>query len=360
MLDNQYIKINLSNIGQNYQKLKSMLANKSVICSAVVKGNAYGLGLKEVVKKLHQEGCRDFWVSDLEEAYIAKQNAKSAHVYVFQGVNNKEELQFIIQNKLTPVISEIRQLELINGFLQNYSEYSLNIVLNFDTGMGRDGLQVEEIPALDLRCCNISYVMSHLSCAENEKHFLNMQQLAATQSLKQNFPQAKFTFANSGGIFLGKDYHFDMVRPGGALYGVNILKGRGNPMLNVVEFKASILNRKIFDKSQYIGYNATYKANKGDKVLVLNAGYCNGYRKELSNKSRVWVEGFYLPVIGAVSMNMITVNANQLPDNLFFAIKNVELIGEKISVEEIAKLSGSNTTQKEILTNLSNCKRIYI
>ena len=360
MLDNQYIKINLSNIEQNYQKLKSMLANKSVICSAVVKGNAYGLGLKEVVKKLYQQGCSDFWVSNLEEAYITKQNAESAHIYVFQGVNNKEELQFIIQNKFVPVISEIRQLKLINGFLQNHPEYPLNIVLNFDTGIGRDGLQVEEVSALDLKCCNINYVMSHLSCAENEKHFLNKQQLAATKLLKQNFPQAKFTFANSAGIFLGKDYHFDMVRPGGALYGVNILKGRENPMLNVVEFKAGILNRKIFHRSQYVGYDATYKANKGDKVLILNAGYYDGYSRVLSNKSRVYVKGgFYLPVIGVISMNAIAIDANQLPDDLFFKIKNVELIGEKITIEEIAKLA--NVDQREILTSLSySCKRIYI
>ncbi len=356
---NQYIKINLSNIRKNYLKLKSMLASESVVCSAVVKANAYGLGLKEMVGELYQQGCRDFWVTNLEEASIARQNAESAYVYVFQGANSEEELGFIVQNKFIPVISEIRQLKIVNDFLQNHSEHPLNIILNFDTGMGRDGLQVEEIPELNLRQCNIHYVMSHLSCAENKKHFLNKQQLMATKSLKQNFPQAKITLANSGGIFLGKDYHFNLVRPGGALYGVNILKGKENPMLNVVEFKASILNHKIFYKSQYIGYDATYKVNKGDKVLILNVGYYDGYRRMLGNGSRVYAEGFYLPVIGVISMNAIAVDANQLPDSLFFRIKNVELIGEKITIEEIAKLA--NTDQREILTSLSySCKGVYI
>ena len=336
-----------------------MLASKSVICSAVIKGNAYSLGLKEVVKVLYQHGCQDFWVTNLEEAYIVKQNTLSSYVYIFQGVSSEEELKLIIQNNFTPVISEIRQLEIINDFLQKYSERPLDIVLNFDTGIGRDGLQVEEIPKLNLKNCNVRYVMSHLSCAENKKHFLNNEQLMATKSLKQNFSQAKITLANSAGIFLGKDYHFDLVRPGGALYGVNVLKGKKNPMLNVVEFKAGILNRKIFYKNQYIGYDATYKVSKGDKVLILNAGYYDGYRRTLSNKARVYAAGFYLPVIGIVSMNAIAVDANQLPDNLFFEIKNIELIGEKISIEEIAKLS--NTDQREVLTSLSySCKRIYI
>ena len=149
-----------------------------------------------------------------------------------------------------------------------------------------------------------------------------------------------------------------MVRPGGALYGVNVSKDKNSQMLNVVEFYASVLNRKIFYKNQYIGYNATYEAKKGDKILILNVGYSDGYKRILSNQSTVYAKGFILPVIGIVSMNMIAIDANQLPESIFMEIKSVELIGEKITIGEIAKLA--NTDQREILTSLStSCRKIY-
>lgn len=359
MRENQYVKINLSNIAKNYLKIKSELIGSSVVCSAVVKADAYGLGIKEVTETLYETGCNDFWVINLDEAMIVRQSAPSAHIYVFQGVNGEEELKEIIHNRFIPVVSTARQLEIINKFLLKHSSSKLDIIINFDTGIGRDGFQFEEITKLNLDNCNIRYVMSHLSCSETNGHPFNEEQLASVKLLKQYFPHSKFTFSNSGGIFLGSNYHFDLVRPGGALYGVNILEGKENPMLNVVEYKASVLNHKVFHKAHPIGYGGTYSVNKGDKVLILNTGYYDGYKRTLSNKSRVYAEGFYMPVIGTVSMNMIAINANQLPDPLFFTIKNVELIGEKITIEEIAKLA--NTDQREILTNLPhNCKKIYI
>ena len=173
------------------------------------------------------------------------------------------------------------------------------------------------------------------------------------------FAGEKFSLSNSGGIFLGYEYHFDMVRPGGALYGVDISKDTSVNMLNVIEFYASVLNRKIFYKDQYIGYNVTYKANKGDKVLIINVGYYDGYTRILSNKSRVYASGYYLPIIGIISMNMIAVNANELPESLFKEIKSVELIGEKITIKEVAEIA--NTDQREILTSISSSsRRIYI
>jgi alanine racemase len=357
--NNQYIKVNLSNIRKNYLKMKSMLKSTSVICSAVVKANAYGLGIFKVTEALYKQGCRDFWVSDLNEAHLIKDFASTANIYVFQGVGSEEELKFIIHSNVIPVISEVRQLQIINEFLPKHSQNTLDIILNFDSGLGRDGLQIEDIQNLDMQHCNILYIMSHLSCSSKKGHSLNERQRLVMESIKTHFPKTKCTLSDSGGVFLGDDYHFDMVRVGGALYGVNTSAEKDEKMLNVVDFKASILNRKVFNNSQSVGYKATYQVQKGDKVLILNVGYSDGYRGTLSNKSRVYAEGFYLPVIGVVSMNIMTVDGNNLPDNLFYDIKNVELIGEKITIEEVAKLS--NADQREILTNLSyGCKRIYI
>ncbi|WHA05125.1 alanine racemase [Candidatus Bandiella numerosa] len=355
MLDNhQYIKVDLGNIKKNYLKLKSIINSNKTICSAVVKANAYGLGISEITQALADAGCKDFWVTNLEEAYLVKDNSQKSRIYIFQGVNSEEELDIIEENNFIPVISDKTQLELINL----HSKKRLNIILNFDTGMGRDGIQIEEIELLNLTKCEILFVMSHLSCSEQNDHFLNIKQLENFKFLQKFFPDSKFTFANSGGIFLGSEYHFDMVRPGGALYGVNVSKDKNSQMLNVVEFYASVLNRKVFYKNQYVGYNATYQVKKGDKILILNVGYYDGYKRILSNQSKVYAKGFILPVIGVVSMNMIAVDANQLPESIFMEIKSVELIGEKITIGKIAELA--STDQKEILTGLStNCRKIY-
>lgn len=355
MLDNyQYIKINLENIKKNYLKLQSVINTKKTICSAVVKANAYGLGISQITQALSNVGCKDFWVANLNEAYLVKNNSQISRIYVFQGINSIEELNIMEEHNFIPVVSDKRQLDCIN----NYSKKKLNIVLNFDTGIGRDGIQIEEIETLNLTKCKILFVMSHLACAEQKWHFLNKMQLENFNLLKNFFPDSKFTFANSGGIFLGCKYHFDMVRPGGSLYGVNTSINKYSQMLNVVEFHASVLNRKVFYKNQYVGYNATYEAKKGDKVLILNIGYYDGYKRILSNKSKVYAKGFILPVIGVVSMNMIAVDANQLPESIFMEIKTVELIGEKITIHKVAELA--STDQREILTSLSrSCKRIY-
>ena len=152
----QHIKINLGNIKKNYLKLKSTINFEKTICSAVVKANAYGLGIIQVTQALSDVGCEDFWVTNLEEAYLVKNNSQETKIYVFQGVNSKEELVVIEENQFIPIISDRSQLDLIN----RYAKKRLNIILNFDTGIGRDGLQIEEIELLDLTKCEIIFVMS--------------------------------------------------------------------------------------------------------------------------------------------------------------------------------------------------------
>ena len=351
----QSIKVNLNNIKKNYLRIQSLLKLEKTICSAVVKANAYGLGLRAVTNTLCQVGCKDFWVTNLEEAYIIKKISPISRIYIFQGVNNLNELKTIQKNNFIPVISSQEMLEIINYYLS----YKMNVVLNFDTGIGRDGMQIEEIKDLNLQNCNILYVMSHLSCSEQVNHLLNKEQLTNVFNIKKMFPTSKFTLANSGGIFLGPRYHFSMVRPGGALYGIESSEYQKSKMFNVIEFYSNVLIRKTFYKSQNIGYNATYTVQKGDKVFIIATGYFYGYKRILGNQSFVYTKGYFLPVIGTISMNMIVVNANQLPESLFNTTKFVELIGNNISLKEVAKLSG--TDQREILTGITtHCKKLYV
>ena len=351
----QFIKVNLINIRKNFLKIKSLLNLNKTICAAVVKSDAYGLGLSQVTSTLCQLGCQDFWVTNLEEAYIIKKISHISRIYIFQGINNLHELQIVHKNNFIPVISSQEMLAIIN----RYSSYKINVVLNFDTGIGRDGIQNEEIKNLNLQNCNVLYVMSHLACSEQINHLLNKEQLMSVLNLKKNFPALKFTLANSGGIFLGNQYHFSMVRPGGALYGVESSEYQKSKMFNVIEPYSSVLIRKIFYKSQNIGYNASYTVQKGDKVFIITMGYFYGYKRIWGNQSFVYAKGYFLPVIGNISMNMLVVNANQLPESLFNTIELVELIGNNISLKKVAKLAC--TDQREILTSISTrCRKIYM
>jgi len=355
MFDNdQYLKVSLKNIKKNYRKLSSKLHLKNTMCSAVVKANAYGLGIEEITKALYEEGCRHFWVSNLTEALRVNVTCPESTICIFQGIKSKQELRVVAEYDLKPVITSLEQIAIIN----KYSKNNIDVVLNFDTGIGRDGIQIEEVDKLNLDKCNVVMLISHLSCSEQKISTYNKKQLESFRRLTSYFPHAQYSLSNSGGIFLGQEFHFDLVRVGGLLYGINIPQSK-YMMGNVVEYYGSILNRKILCSDQYIGYNCTYKALKSDRILIINIGYYDGYSRMLSNTSKVFVEGYFLPVIGIVSMNMMAVDANQLPYPLFHQVKKVELLGKNITIREVAKLL--NIDQREVLINVSsNSRKVYV
>ncbi|WHQ46813.1 MAG: alanine racemase [Candidatus Midichloria sp.] len=360
--NNTCLNINLNKILENYRIVKKHL-KKGCKVGAVVKANAYGLGQEQIVRTLYHDGCRKFCVSNLDEALQIDQSLKK-DIYLMHGVGSMEMAELAIEEGFIPILNHLEQVEIWNSASKKKGK-KLKAVIQIDTGMGRFGLSNFEIKQLIadsnlVSDIEIDYIMSHMSCAEQENHPATAMQLQEFKKCLKLFPGVKATFANSAGIFLGEDFHFNMVRPGCALYGINPTSTDYNPMNSVVELHGYIIQKRIIEKEQFIGYQAQYKAAKGEKLLVIECGYADGYVRALSNKGICYAEGYFLPVVGIISMDAIIVNASALPEALFNKITHIELLGKHITIDDIAKYA--NTISYEILTTRfgNRCKRFYI
>lgn len=317
----------------------------------MLKYNAYGLGITEIAKFLAQHTYQNFWVLNLDEALILRKILPSSNIYILQGILRTSDLPIIKHFKLIPVINNIENFYTVINQIKR-------IVIHFDTGMGRDGLQLRNLDDIIHDILPSHFMISHLSSANIINSDLNHKQLHKFIKLKQIFPSNLYSLANSGGTFLGKKYHFDMVRVGGFMYGVNI-NHSSDMVNNVVQYYAYIYDRKILLKKTTIGYNATHHANKGDKIFFINVGYANGFICSLNNKYWAIYKNIRLPFIGKVSMNVVTLCANQLPTDIFFKIKYVELIGKSNNINKMANIA--NIDPRQILTGFSNMKnKIYV
>lgn len=200
-------------------------------------------------------------------------------------------------------------------------------------------------------------VMSHLACADEPEHPLNERQLQEFTSLRRLFGDRAASFANSSGIFLGPAYHFDLARPGCALYGINPVPGRPNPVLPVAHLHARVLQVREIDHPQTVGYGATYRATTRTRVATVAAGYADGWLRTLSNRGSAYVGDIRVPIIGRVSMDLITIDVSSVPDIRIG--QTVELMGNRLSVDDVANAAG--TIGYEVLTRLgSRLQRRYI
>ena len=345
-----YLKINLPNLLKNLHIICKKVLPQCVV-APVLKYNAYGLGITEIAKFLAQHTYQDFWVLNLDEALVLRNILPSSNIYILQGILRTSDLPIIQHFKLIPVINNIKNFYTVMNKVKR-------IVIHFDTGIGRDGLQLNNISNIIHNISPSHIMISHLSSANITNSNLNYKQLHKFIKLKQIFPNNIYSLANSGGTLFGKKYHFDMVRVGGFMYGVNI-KHSSDMVNNVVQYYAYIYDRKILSKKTALGYNATYYANKGDKIFCINVGYANGFTCPLSNKYWAIYKNIKLPFIGKTSMNLITLCANQLPTGIFLKIKYVELIGKNNNINKVANIA--NIDPRQILTSFSNMKnRIYV
>ena len=362
LLQKTYLKINLSKITANYHIVKKRLKTGCKV-AAVVKANAYGLGQQQIVRKLNQEGCTRFCVSNLDEALQIDPKLE-LDIYIMHGISSLEIAEIAAEKRFIPVLNDLRQIEIWNSLAKRKNK-KLKAIIQLDTGMGRFGLADSEVKKMinnsELTTgIKIDYIMSHMSCAEQPGHPMTALQLKQFRKYLDFFPGKKATFANSTGIFLGEKFQFDMVRPGCAIYGINPTTAGDNPMCGVVELYGYIVQRRIIEREQFIGYRAQYKAAAGEKLFIIECGYADGYVRSLSNKGICYAAGYFLPVVGIVSMDVVIINASALPEEIFYDITHIEMLGEHIKIDDVAKYA--NTISYEILTTRfgNRCKRFYI
>lgn len=352
------LQIDLSAIKHNYTLLKNKA--ETAECAAVIKADAYGLGVKEVSQALLEAGCSNFFVATLDEAIELREIIPDKNIFVLNGVKSDEESEFL-KNNLIPVLSAVYQVDVWNSLAKENNK-KLPAILHIDTGMNRLGLsmaEAEELSKSRPENIDIFYVMSHMANASQMVHPKNAEQLKKFQKILELFPNTPATLANSGGIFINDSYHFNMVRPGSALFGINSVVKFNMNLKPVATIASKIINVRQIDSDGYVGYSSTHPVKKGDKIAIVPIGYADGYLRSLSNRGHVYISGFKAPVVGRVSMDMITVDVSAIPDKKLEIGRKVELLGEYIKVDELAKLAG--TIGYEILTSLGKrYKRVYV
>ncbi|MCH2037180.1 MAG: alanine racemase [Rickettsiales bacterium] len=343
------LTIDLDAILSNYLLLKNKV--HPLVCAAVVKANAYGLGASQVASVLSSAGCHNFFVAHLDEALsLRKTLTDDQNIYVFNGIREGQHDTFLYYN-ITPVLNTKNELALWQkeGFKAGKRA---PCVVHIDTGMNRLGLDYEYALSdlSDISGLNVKFLMTHMACADVPASHTNQEQLDKFNSLKCRYGSYQYSLANSPSIFLGEDYIFDLVRPGAALYGVNPTPQNDNPMKNVIKLKSKIIQIRSCKKGTFVGYSSSYKVSDDARIATLSIGYADGYLRSLSSNGNVYIENHKVPVVGRVSMDLITVDVTHIPDGLCYEGKEVEIIGDNITVDEVARDAG--TIGYQILTSL--------
>jgi alanine racemase len=357
------LTVDLDAIVANWRKLEKTAVPAE--CAAVIKANAYGCGLAPVAKALGKAGCKTFFVATLDEARAARAAVPSAILYVLNGfIQNTGDAYAKIDAK--PVIGDLNELAEWDVFCRR-TGWSGGVAVHIDSGMHRLGLTVSQaqgiIPRVNAGDHGISLVMSHLACAESLNHPMNARQLASFREIASLFTGVPASLSNSSGIFLGGPFLFDMVRPGAALYGVNPTPEADNPMQPVVDLKARVLQIREVDRGETVGYGGIWTARRPTRLAIVSAGYADGYfRAGGSNDgtrgAEVVVAGKRCPVAGRISMDLMAVDVTDVEKNAVRRGHMVTLLGEGISVDELAHHFG--TIGYEVLTSLgARYTRVY-
>jgi alanine racemase len=334
-------------------------------CAGVIKADGYGCGLEQVAARLTQAGCKTFFVADLDEARRVRAVASEPAIYVLYGLP-PNSAQAFADVRARPVIGSLVELAEWDAFCKA-NEWKGGAALQVDTGMSRLGVSVNEAAAIAPRIRSenhgITLLMSHLACSELPEHPLNQRQIATFREVRLLYRGIPSALANSSGIFLGSSAYCDMVRPGAALFGINPTPGRNNPMRSVVEVKARIVQVRNLPRGETVGYDATWTAKRATRLAVISVGYADGYSRAMSASDErpggdAIVAGTRCPIVGRISMDLTTVDITDLEDNAVRRGDYVTLIGDEISVDDVATVAG--TIGYEVLTSLGRrYHRVY-
>ncbi|MCF6216911.1 MAG: alanine racemase [Emcibacter sp.] len=352
--------INLGTIIHNYTICRQLAGGTE--CAGLVKADAYGMGIKHVAPALfHEANCRIFFVANFAEALKLRQILPEAVIYVLNGIFSSH-VDFFISHNLRPVLNDLAQVIL---WQRISPENRPACAIHFDTGINRLGLSPKEtaqfINDINLRKgLDISLIMSHLACSDDPEDPMNARQLADFKTITRSFPDIPASLANSGGILLGPDYHFDLVRPGLLMFGGNPSKG-AMPKNIKIPFKilGKILQIRTIGAGQSVGYGATWTAKQPRHIATINIGYADGYSQMFNNCGWAYIKGVKVPVVGRVSMDMIAVDVTDVNPQEIGPECDVELLGPHITLEMAAEVS--TLSQYEILTGVrERYQRIYI
>jgi alanine racemase len=341
------LTVDLGAVVSNWRLLAARAAPHAD-CAAMVKADAYGLGAEQVGPALARAGARVFFVATLDEG-IRLRRVITQEIGVLEGPRPSAVGEFRA-HRLTPVVNSLDQLA------RWQESGGGRAILHVDTGMSRLGLSEREVEIVAaepdrLRGVELGWIMSHLVSGEVQHDPDNTLQLARFREALAKLPKAKASLANSAGVFLGPAYHFDLVRPGAALYGLAPVEHSPNPMKTTVRLEAEILTLRTIADGCSVGYNAQWRANRSTRIATVGVGYADGYLRSLTNRGRGYIAGRSVPLVGRVSMDLVTFDVTDLPESACRPGALVTLMGPELPPDQLGALAGTNGYQ--MLTGLS-------
>ena len=340
------LHINLANLHNNLRFFRRITKNSAEL-AAVVKSNAYGLGIRKIVPEIERFGVRSFFTATISEAIQVRSCSQNSEIFTLNGfdfLNAKSYKEF----NITPVINNILEAQ---KFIEAFSQ-THKVAIQLNTGMNRLGLNKHALfENLDLiKALPINLILSHLACADDTSSKENTIQRDLFIELCQVLPKVRQSVSASHGALLGTDFHLDMIRPGVGLYGG--IKNKG--LKEVIQIKVPILQSFIIDKNMQVGYNFTYKATQKMTVATLAMGYADGLPRTLSNNGKLFYGNISCPILGRVSMDLVTVDISNLPETPEYLC----VFSPQYEVEDFAK--DCKTISHEVLVNFGErIRRVY-
>jgi len=343
------LTVDLGAIRANYRHLASM---SGASCAAVMKADAYGLGMEQVAPALALEGCTVFFTAHLQEAIALRQLVpEHCTIYVLHGPPPGTAKDFF-QYDLTPVLNDPGQLREWR-FLAYKLGRELPAAIQFDTGMSRMGFAPADLGALgELAGVRPALVMSHLACADEPAHPMNEAQRRRFDTLRALLPGVPASLANSSGVFLGAEYYYDLLRPGAALYGINPQPGKPNPLQQAVSLHARIVQVRSVCEGEVVGYGGHHVCVGERRIATVSVGYADGWQRSLSGRGQAAIDGVIVPIVGRVSMDSMGIDVTGIDPERVVPGAEVELMGPALPVDDVAALAG--TIGYEVLTRLGN------
>jgi alanine racemase len=346
-----WLTIRLGAIIENYRTCQQLSGTK---VAGVVKADAYGLGAGPVARALGDGGCDTFFVARCEEGIRLRPTVPDARIFVLDGLCGSDA-DALITHRLVPTLNSLDEMAAWSAAARAQHE-TLDTAIHFDTGMNRLGMPREDVGILSaeasarLKGLNLVLLMSHLACSDDASAALNIEQLSRFRAALATLPSAPASLSPSGGVLLGKDYAFDLVRPGIALYGGNPRNVAPNPFRTVARLAGRVLQLRRVDKGESVGYGATFRTRRPTTLATVALGYADGLMRAIGNRGAGAVGGVRAPIAGRISMDLVTLDVTDIRDVELGC--EVEFLGDTISLEDIA--AAANTANYEILTGLGD------
>lgn len=347
---------------ENYTRLSNMAGKAE--CAAVLKADSYGLGAIPIALRLQEKGCRTFFVAYIDEGIHLRQafiqHNIDADIFILNGLLPGLESTFTDYN-LIPTLTDFDQVSRWQDYAKTVGR-KLPASLHIDTGMARTGVPGKDIQSLLdsqlLSGIDIKLILSQMVYSHGEDPVYSAFQRQRFESALRQLPKAPASLAKSGAIFLGDDYHYQMVRPGIGLHGINPTTNQENPLLPVVSLWAKVYQVQDVVRGQTIGYSQTFQVKAPMKIATITLGYADGYPWTLANKGYVYFGDYQAPVVGRISMDLMTVDVTHVPEAFVHNGAWAQIIGQEMTVDRLAQAAG--TVPYEVLLGLGKrFQRIY-